>query len=173
MTSGIVLPYLKVLIWPALVLVLVLSFRSAIRYLLRERLTRVDAAGVSATFERQAKEAVRVAGSDSRVHPVGSPEFDLSSAKRITPRSYADARQVGEVFRTGQPVILNLEQMIDSDAKRLVDFIAGLIFQDHGSIERITNKVFLLAPGTPEDRPPGSPRERLPGRPPTQGPASA
>jgi cell division inhibitor SepF len=36
--------------------------------------------------------------------------------------------------------------MSDPDAKRLVDFAAGLIFGLHGAIERITNKVFLLSP---------------------------
>ena len=51
---------------------------------------------------------------------------------------------------TGQPVIMNLTEMVDSDAKRLVDFAAGLIFGLHGSIERVTNKVFLLSPANVE-----------------------
>ena len=34
----------------------------------------------------------------------------------------------------------------DADAKRLVDFAAGLVFATRGSIERVTNKVFLLSP---------------------------
>ena len=41
---------------------------------------------------------------------------------------------------------MNLSEMDDADAKRLVDFAAGLVFAVHGSIERITNKVFLLSP---------------------------
>jgi len=36
--------------------------------------------------------------------------------------------------------------MGESDAKRLVDFSAGLVFGLRGSIERVTNKVFLLSP---------------------------
>jgi cell division inhibitor SepF len=36
--------------------------------------------------------------------------------------------------------------MEDADAKRLVDFAAGLIFGLRGSIERVTSKVFLLSP---------------------------
>ena len=43
-------------------------------------------------------------------------------------------------------MIINLTEMDDVDAKRLVDFSAGLIFGLHGSIERVTNKVFLLSP---------------------------
>jgi cell division inhibitor SepF len=44
------------------------------------------------------------------------------------------------------PVIVNLSDMQDGDAKRMVDFCAGLIFGLRGSIERITAKVFLLSP---------------------------
>ena len=64
----------------------------------------------------------------------------------IHPRSYNDARRVGEEFRSGHPVILNLSEMDDADAKRIVDFAAGLVFGLHGSIERVTQKVFLLSP---------------------------
>ena len=68
---------------------------------------------------------------------------------RITtlhPRTYNEARTLGEHFRDGTPVIMNLTEMDDVDAKRLVDFAAGLIFGLRGSIERVTNKVFLLSP---------------------------
>jgi cell division inhibitor SepF len=68
---------------------------------------------------------------------------------RITtlhPRSYNDARTIGLEYREGTPVIMNLTDMDDADAKRLVDFAAGLVFGQRGQIERITNKVFLLSP---------------------------
>ena len=64
----------------------------------------------------------------------------------IHPRSYNDAKAIGESFRDGVPVIVNLSDLDDSDAKRLVDFSAGLVFGLHGAIERVTNKVFLLSP---------------------------
>lgn len=68
---------------------------------------------------------------------------------RITtlhPRTYNEARTLGEHFRDGTPVIMNLSEMDDVDAKRLVDFAAGLIFGLRGSIDRVTAKVFLLTP---------------------------
>jgi cell division inhibitor SepF len=64
----------------------------------------------------------------------------------LTPRTYNEARTIGEHFRDGTPVIMNLTEMDDAEAKRLVDFSAGLIFGLRGSIERVTNKVFLLSP---------------------------
>ncbi|MEZ0067566.1 cell division inhibitor SepF [Streptacidiphilus sp. MAP12-20] len=78
---------------------------------------------------------------------------------RITtlhPRTYNEARTIGEHFRDSTPVIMNLTEMDDTDAKRLVDFAAGLVFGLHGSIERVTQKVFLLSPAnvdvTAEDK---------------------
>jgi len=71
---------------------------------------------------------------------------DLARITTLHPRTYNEARTIGEHFREGIPVIMNLTEMSDSDAKRLVDFAAGLIFGLHGSIERVTNKVFLLSP---------------------------
>lgn len=68
---------------------------------------------------------------------------------RITtlhPRSYNDAKTIGLEFREGTPVVMNLTEMDDADAKRIVDFAAGLVFGQRGTIERVTNKVFLLSP---------------------------
>lgn len=81
--------------------------------------------------------------------PNGGPASVVAPMSRITtlhPRTYNEARVIGENFRDGVPVIMNLSEMDDSDAKRLVDFAAGLIFGVRGTIERVTNKVFLLSP---------------------------
>jgi cell division inhibitor SepF len=71
---------------------------------------------------------------------------DLARITTLHPRTYNEARTIGEHFRDGTPVIMNLTEMADSDAKRLVDFAAGLIFGLRGSIDRVTNRVFLLSP---------------------------
>ncbi len=80
-----------------------------------------------------------------RPRPVAAPSA-LSRIETVTPRAYNDARTVGEHFRDGVPVIMNLSEIPDSEAKRLVDFAAGLVFSAHGSINRVTAKVFLLSP---------------------------
>lgn len=85
----------------------------------------------------------------SEFHPVSKP----SSLRRIStvhPESYSDARQIGESFRSGVPVIINLSDLPDSEARRVVDFAAGLVFGLHGNIERVTSRVFLLSPSSVE-----------------------
>lgn len=76
-------------------------------------------------------------------------EAEVEPMNRITtihPRTYNEAKNIGEAFRGGVPVIMNLSDMDDADAKRIVDFAAGLAFGLRGSIERVTSKVFLLSP---------------------------
>jgi cell division inhibitor SepF len=75
-----------------------------------------------------------------------APVAELSRITTLHPRTYNEARTIGENFRDGVPVIMNLSEMDDSDAKRLVDFAAGLVFATRGTIERVTAKVFLLSP---------------------------
>jgi cell division inhibitor SepF len=98
-------------------------------------------------------------GERSSVATMARPASGQRPLDRITtihPRTYNEAKQIGESFRDNTPVIMNLSDMDDSDAKRLVDFAAGLVFGLRGTIERVTNKVFLLSPAnvtvTAEDK---------------------
>ena len=78
-----------------------------------------------------------------------APQLDLPVLDRIVtlhPRFYNEARTIGEHFRLGNPVIINLTDMDESEHKRLVDFASGLACGLHGTIERVTKKVFLLSP---------------------------
>ena len=84
-----------------------------------------------------------------RTPVVADPVLDLESSYNIVtlhPRSYSDARQMAEHYREGNPVIINLDDMDDSERKRLVDFASGLAFGLRGRIEKITSVVFLLSP---------------------------
>lgn len=74
----------------------------------------------------------------------GSPV--LSRITTVHPRSYNEARTIGERYRDGTPVIINLTELDDAAAKRLVDFAAGLAFALRGSIDKVTSRVFLLSP---------------------------
>ena len=92
----------------------------------------------------------RPAGGDAQAPRPTSTVAPMSRITTLHPRTYNEARVIGENFRDGVPVIMNLSEMDDTDAKRLVDFAAGLVFGLRGSIERVTSKVFLLSPETVE-----------------------
>jgi cell division inhibitor SepF len=92
-----------------------------------------------------------------RTRPVPEPApHPLSRIITLHPRSYLEARTIGERYRDGAPVIINLTDLADADAKRLVDFAAGLVFAMRGSMDKVTTKVFLISPPdidvTAEDR---------------------
>ena len=90
--------------------------------------------------------AVALDPAPPRIAPAPVPQADTYRITTLHPRTYNEARTIGEHFRDGTPVIMNLTEMDDNDAKRLVDFAAGLVFATRGTIERITAKVFLLSP---------------------------
>jgi cell division inhibitor SepF len=104
---------------------------------------------------------------EMRAVPQAPASSDLRRIATVHPRSYKDALSIGDAFRAGTPVIINLSDMDDADAKRLVDFSAGLTFGLHGAIERVTKNVFLLSPehvevtGEDHPQPPGPSRANL------------
>ncbi|MEU1603315.1 cell division protein SepF [Micromonospora matsumotoense] len=91
-----------------------------------------------------------------RERPVVAEEEQRYQITTLHPTTYREARTIGEHFRDGVPVIINLTEMDEADARRLVDFAAGLAFGLRGTIERVTNRVFLLSPAnvqvTAEDK---------------------
>ena len=100
--------------------------------------------------QRPAPRPAPVADLSERRRPVAVADapshVELSRIVTVNPSAYNEARLVGETYRDGIPVIMNLTEMDDAGAKRLVDFAAGLVFATRGDIERVTNKVFLLSP---------------------------
>ncbi|RXZ50352.1 DUF552 domain-containing protein [Agromyces fucosus] len=75
-----------------------------------------------------------------------TPQAEMNEILTVHPRQYRDAQVIAESFREGVPVIINLSQMSDADARRLIDFASGLSQGLYGKIERVTSKVFLLSP---------------------------
>ncbi|MFN8076345.1 MAG: cell division protein SepF [Kineosporiaceae bacterium] len=113
-----------------------------------ERRAEERRAAVTPIHRNQVARVVRTGEQPSR-----EPSREIHRITTIHPRTYNEAKTIGEAFRAGMPVIMNLGEMDESDAKRLVDFAAGLVFGLHGAIERVTNKVFLLSPADVEVAP--------------------
>lgn len=93
--------------------------------------------------------AVPPAVPEQRDRPAGGAAA-LARITTLQPRSYNEARTIGERYRDGVPVIMNLTELDDAAAKRLVDFAAGLAFALRGSIDKVTSRVFLLTPADVE-----------------------
>ena len=85
---------------------------------------------------------------ETSLEPVSMP--DLRRIVTVHPSTYNEARVIGEAFRDGAPVIINLTGMSEAEARRMVDFSAGLVHGLRGAIEPITPRVFLLTPASVE-----------------------
>ena len=111
------------------------------------RSERPQASGQRSAKEERSGQVTQLPRPTPVARLVRDPEVGpLNRITTIHPRTYNEAKTIGESFRDGTPVIMNLTDMGDADAKRLVDFAAGLVFGLHGTIERVTAKVFLLSP---------------------------
>lgn len=68
----------------------------------------------------------------------------------VSPTSFAEAQEIGERFRSNQPVIVNLGG-VDRDLKRrLVDFASGLTYGLNGDMKKVGDSVFMLTPSNVE-----------------------
>ena len=75
-----------------------------------------------------------------------APAIDPYRIVSIQPTTFNDARRIGEEFRSGSPVILNLSELEYADQVRVVDFSAGLVHGLEGTLEKVAKEVFLLSP---------------------------
>jgi cell division inhibitor SepF len=82
------------------------------------------------------------------MRPARSPS--MASIHRAEPKRFNEARDIGERFRQGIPVIMNLQSTEDPIARRLVDFASGLVFGLDGKIETVASRVYLLTPANME-----------------------
>jgi cell division inhibitor SepF len=74
----------------------------------------------------------------------------MASIHRAEPKRFNEAREIGERFRQGVPVIMSLQETDDAIARRLVDFASGLVFGLDGKIETVASRVYLLTPANME-----------------------
>lgn len=66
--------------------------------------------------------------------------------KVVRPKKLKEATEIAESLQNGQTIVLNLDEMDDSAARRMIDYIAGVIFAIRGKIERPADRTFLLTP---------------------------
>ena len=78
------------------------------------------------------------------------PQSPSGTIHRAEPKRFNEARELGDRFKDGVPVIMNLQQTEDSIARRLVDFASGMVFARDGKIELVANRVYLLTPSNVE-----------------------
>ncbi|MFW0791664.1 cell division protein SepF [Gordonia sp. CPCC 205333] len=122
----------------------------------RSSVSRLEPLPRSAAGMRAAAVSRSVATNDQRELDRIFADGPLHKITTLRPSDYGEARTIGERFRDGNPVIMDLVDMSNDDAKRLVDFAAGLAFALRGSFDKVATKVFLLSPAdvdvSPEDR---------------------
>jgi hypothetical protein len=142
--ARLVLEYLNTLAWPAVVCLVLAAFRRHVTRLL-PKLTSIEAGGFSATFDSVAEQAMSLgtAATDSQAL---KPSIDRLAM--VKPSSYVSARDIGTNLAAGTPVLLDLQEIAEADAKRLIDFCAGVTFVTAGAIRKVGYRQYLVTAGT-------------------------
>jgi len=80
------------------------------------------------------------------------PIAPMQSAKVhvVAPAKFADAQEIGDRFKNGQPVIVNLQANERELARRMIDFCSGVTYALGGSMDKVADQVFLLTPSNVE-----------------------
>ena len=78
---------------------------------------------------------------DSVREPVRPSYRSTTHIVTAAPRNYNDAKEIGEPFRDGDAVVMDLTDLDTADAKRIVDFAAGLCFALRGSMHNLSRGV--------------------------------
>lgn len=66
----------------------------------------------------------------------------------IMPESYEDAQEICDNVKQNRAVVVNLENVEYEISQRIVDFLSGTCYALNGSIQKISNKIFIIAPET-------------------------
>ena len=95
-------------------------------------------------------ESAQVERPEAIVRTIPATRPAMTSIHRAEPKRFNEARDIGERYRQGIPVIMNLQSTDDAIARRLVDFASGLVFGLDGKIEMVASRVYLLTPANME-----------------------
>jgi len=64
----------------------------------------------------------------------------------IRPEKYEDSQSICDQLKAKKPVVVNLEKVEYPVAQRIMDFLSGACYSIDGSIQRIANNIFIIAP---------------------------
>lgn len=72
----------------------------------------------------------------------------VSSSKMVItqPTCYEDVEEIGSYLKNKKSVIINLENVGKEDARRVLDFLSGATFMIEGTIQKVSNLIYLITP---------------------------
>lgn len=68
----------------------------------------------------------------------------------IQPESFEESRDITNHLKDRRPIVVNLEIVDSNVARRIVDFLSGAVYALDGSIQKVSNKIFVIAPNNVE-----------------------
>lgn len=64
----------------------------------------------------------------------------------VQPETFDDAQDICDHLKCKKPVVINLEEVEKESAQRIIDFLSGSVYALDGTIQKVSNGIFLIAP---------------------------
>lgn len=77
------------------------------------------------------------------VKPLAATSAEPTS---IRPVRYDEAKDIADLIKSGRPVLMDIGSADEPVARRLIDFVSGLIYGVDGTMEKVSPGVFLIKP---------------------------
>ncbi len=89
------------------------------------------------------KKSERPAPIERRISVTNPNSFKLVL---IEPQNFEECKKLVDSLKARRPIIINLEKIETETAKKIFDFLSGATYALNGSIQRVSNNIFIFAP---------------------------
>ena len=79
---------------------------------------------------------------------IESSDYANKSSQMVVfePRSYSESQGIADHLKSGRGCIINLHRVSKDQAKRIIDFLSGVVYAIEGDVQKIGPNVFLCTP---------------------------
>lgn len=89
-------------------------------------------------------ETPRVLGGGRSKAAQNAPVKPAIQVVLVKPERFEDVLAIADHLNDGKTVVLNLEAAERDTSRRIVDFISGVAYANHGNIKKVANNTFIV-----------------------------
>jgi len=82
----------------------------------------------------------------STARPTMKDDSQVKKVLILEPRTYTEAKTIAKAIFRSEVVIINFRVMEEAQARRIVDFLTGVVYALDGDIQRLGDELFICTP---------------------------
>lgn len=101
-------------------------------------------------YEEDVVEEKRIFGKKNKVLAMQGNMEDMIPMVISQPKNFEQADEICKLLKEKKSIIFNLEYVNKDEARRIVDFVSGGVYALDGTIQKVSNSIFVVAPSNYE-----------------------